>query len=111
MNLMRRTPLGPKPTREARDPAYLARVRELPCCICEAFGEVQLSPTAAHHVYSDRWGTFKTPDRHAIPLCEGHHQGQLDTSKLAIHRRKKSWVERYGPDHAFTAATMDKLGV
>ena len=36
--------LGLKEPKAKPDPAYLARVRELPCCVCEAFGEPQATP-------------------------------------------------------------------
>lgn len=91
------------------DAAYLGRVRSLPCCICEAFGEEQLSPTTAHHVFHGRFSRLKTPDNMAIPLCDGHHQGDRDTSKLAIHRAKATWAERYGEDHEYSAATRDRV--
>jgi hypothetical protein len=104
MNLMNKPPLGLKAEPAPKNPRYLAAVRELPCCICDAFGEVQQSPTAAHHVFSERWGTDKTPDEDAIPLCWHHHQGPM-----GIHNRKESWVAQYGADRDFTAATQDKL--
>lgn len=109
MNLMGKPPTGLKQPKAKKDPKHLARVAELPCCICEAFGEYQRSPTQVHHTFSDRWGTDKTPDREAIPLCEGHHLGQFDTSKLAIHQNKAEWVRVYGPDRDYIAATLDKL--
>lgn len=96
--------------RPPANPEYLQRVRELPCCICEAFGEVQLSPTQAHHTICGRFGSLKTPDECAIPVCEGHHLGLLDTSKVAIHNGKKTWVEKYGPDTDYIATTQDKIG-
>ena len=77
----------------AKDPRHLARVRELPCIICEEFGMRQTSPTTAHHVIHDRHGTRKTPDLMALPLCDGHHQGLFDTSKVAIHREPLRWRE------------------
>ena len=92
-----------------RNAAYLAEVARLPCCICEAFGEVQLSPTQAHHTICGRYGQKRTPDEMAIPLCHGHHQGDFDASKLAIHRSKRAWVERYGPDTDYIAATQDTI--
>lgn len=98
-----------KPAKAKPNPAYLARVRELPCCICEAFGEMQASPTTAHHVICGRYGTRKTPDEMAIPLCDGHHQGDFDKTKLAIHRDRAEWVQRYGPDTDFIATTQDRL--
>lgn len=92
------------------DPGYLARVRGLPCCICEAFGMVQISPTTAHHPIHGRYGTRKAHDYAAIPLCDGHHQGTFDTSKLAIHRGKQTWANAYGLDTDYIEVTQDKLG-
>lgn len=110
MNLMRRGPLGLKPDREGKDPAYLARVAGLRCCICEAFGEVQDTPTQVHHPICDRFSDRKTPDRMAVPICRAHHLTG-EGGKLAIHSGKETWAAKYGPDHSYTAATQDKLGV
>jgi hypothetical protein len=90
---------------------YLAQVHELPCCICEAFGEIQLSPTQAHHPICGRYSQKRAPHHDAIPLCEGHHQGDFDTSKTAIHRGKKTWMAKYGSDRDYIDVTRDKLGV
>lgn len=90
---------------------YLAKIHELPCCVCEAFGEIQVSPTQAHHTICGRYSNERTPNHEAIPLCEGHHQGDFDTSKTAIHRGKKTWVDKYGSDRDYIAGTQDKLGV
>lgn len=111
MNLANKPPLGLKEPKAKPDPAYLDRVRGLPCCICEAFGFQQLSPTEAHHVIHDRHSTERTPDRMAIPLCRGHHLGDFDTSKLALHRHPQLWRDMFGADHEWTAPTQDKLGV
>jgi len=108
MNITGR-PIYDKPAKSGKDPEYLARVRELPCVICFEFGEAQQSPTAAHHVIHDRFGARKTPDRMAIPLCEGHHQGLFDTSKTAIHQEPQKWRGQYGADHDWVSWTQDKL--
>ena len=93
------------------NPAYLRDVRVEPCCICEAFGEVQMSPTTAHHPIHDRQSGAKRPDITAIPLCDGHHQGTFDTSKLAIHRAPEQWRDRYGADTDYITPTQDRLCV
>lgn len=111
MNLANRGPLGLRNQKPRPDPAYLARVHELPCCICEAFGEVQTSPTQAHHPIHGRFGSRRVPDRMAIPVCEGHHQGLVDTTKIALHREPERWRSLYGEDHDYIAATQDRLGV
>lgn len=97
----------------AKDPAYIAAIHGLPCCVCVAFGLVQTSPTQAHHVIHDRYGRGKTPDGAAIPLCMCHHQGDRfdrDKSKLAIHRGKQAWRDAYGADYSYTASTRETLG-
>lgn len=98
-----------KVERQDDNPAYLAEVRKLPCCICEAFGEVQRSETQAHHPIHDRYSHERVPDREAIPLCEGHHQGLRDTTKTAIHRGKRSFRMKYGSDRQWIAQTQDKI--
>ncbi len=108
-NLAKLPPRGLKDDKSGDDPEYLALVRQLPCCICEAFGEVQHSPTEAHHPIHDRHSFEKVPDRESIPLCEGHHQGLRDTTKTAIHRGKKSWRMKYGSDRDYIAQTQDRV--
>lgn len=108
-NLAGLPPLGLKADKAASDPVYLAKVRALPCCICEAFGEPQLSATTAHHPIHGRFSQRKVPDRMAIPLCDGHHQGSFDGSKTAVHREPTKWKRLYGEDHEFIAATQDRI--
>lgn len=108
MNITGR-PIYAKEGRPAPDPGYLAKVRQLPCVICEAFGEQQLSPTTAHHWIMGRGQTTKTPDCQAIPLCCGHHQGTFDTSKIAIHREPAKWREAYGEDSEYIEVTQDRV--
>lgn len=108
-NLANKPPMGLKQPRAGKDPEYLRKVRGLRCCICDAFGMQQLSPTQAHHCIHGRHGTIKTSDRMAIPLCEGHHQGDFDTSKIALHREPDLWKENYGLDTEWVAQTQDKI--
>lgn len=108
MNITNR-PAYQKTGKPAKDPAYLRKVRQLPCCICEAWGMVQTSETTAHHWIMGRGGWLKTPDRQAIPLCDGHHQGTFDTSKIALHREPLAWKAAYGPDTDYIAPTQDKI--
>mgnify|MGYP003642836199 CR=1 FL=1 len=98
-----------KPAKKAsgKDPAYLAALHLMPCCICQAFGETQLSPTQAHHTIHGRHSTRKTPDRAAIPLCESHHLGMRDTSKIALHDAPNLWRWQYGLDTDYIARTLD----
>lgn len=105
-NLAGLPPLGLKPKKAKPDPKYLARVRELACCVCEAFGTPQIGPTYAHHPICGRYSQGKVPDRMAIPLCFDHHQGPR-----GVHTDKSAWMQEYGDDRDYIAATQDKLGV
>jgi hypothetical protein len=108
-NLANMPPLGLKATKAAPNPGYLAKVRELPCCICEAFGETQTSETTAHHVTMERFSQRKTPDEMAIPLCWDHHQGQRGSPKIALHESPETWRGLYGFDFDYTPATQDRI--
>ena len=104
MNLTGKPPRGLKAEKAKPDPEYLAAVRGLPCCICEKFFLVPATNTAAHHTICGRYSQRKTPDRDAIPLCWDHHQGAL-----GIHTDKSSWVQEYGLDTDYIAATRARL--
>lgn len=108
MNLTGKQPYS-KPDKAPPDPAYMADVAELPCWICALFGMQQLSPTQVHHVIHGRYGTRRAPDRDTIPLCEGHHQGLMDTSKIALHREPSKWKRLYGPDHSYIERTRQAV--
>jgi len=108
MNLLKQKPFQKTPKAKP-NPRYLRKVRQLPCIICESFGMEQTSPTTAHHPIHDRFSRSKVPDEMAIPLCCGHHQGNFDTSKVAIHRESEKWRELYGADHEYIAGTQDRI--
>ena len=101
-NLAQKPPLGLKNKEPKKDKKFLDLVRSQKCVICQTFHEVQLSPTQAHHPIHDRFSTAKVPDKECIPLCEGHHQGLFDTSKVAIHQEPLAWRKKYGPDHSYS---------
>ena len=101
MNLTGKPPLGLKAPKKRKDKKRLSAIHEMPCVICQMFNEPQLSLTQAHHCIHDRHGFAKRPDSDTIPLCEGHHQGMFDTSKVAIHREPQKWRDKYGPDWSY----------
>jgi len=109
MNILNRPPLGLKEPRAKRDPKRLAAVAALPCCICNEFGMTQNSPTAVHHAIMGRGGNRRAPDCMTMPLCEGHHQGGFDTSKVAIHREPKRWRTLYGADTDWISWTEERI--
>jgi hypothetical protein len=102
-------PIHAKEIRPPDNPAYLDAVRAMPSIICEEYGEVQLSPTTAHHPIMGRYSGRKRPDITAIPTCDGHHQGTFDTSKVAVHREPALWRKMYGKDIDYTPRIQDRL--
>lgn len=109
-------PVQQKPEPESDDPARIAAIHALPCCICDEWGYTQESATQAHHCIMGR-SSFdrvsktrrRAPDSMAIPLCEGHHQGLVDRSKIALHRMPDAWREEYGEDTLWISWTEERL--
>lgn len=89
--------------------AYMRDVRSLPCIICHTYGEPQNSATTAHHAIMGRGGNRKSSDFDTMALCDGHHQGNFDTSKVAIHREPNAWRMRYGPDTDYIERTREMV--
>lgn len=109
-------PVQQKPEPESDDPERLAAIHNMPCCICEEWGYTQMSPTEAHHcimgriTYEEVSETHRrAPDSMAIPLCEGHHTGDKDKSKIALHRQRNAWREEYGEDTLWISWTEERL--
>jgi len=62
----------------ASDRAHLARVKSMPCSVCDAPG-----PSDAHHIEQ---GLHHT----CIPLCKECHQGPV----MGWHGQKRAWLIR-----------------
>ncbi len=102
-NLTGKASIGLKKPKAKKDEKFLKQIRQKRCCICQKYGEVQRSPTTAHHPIHDRFSGAKRPDSTAIPLCEDHHQGLWgnDKTKIAIHKEPIKWREMYGADYSY----------
>lgn len=105
-----------KPVVEPDDPKRLAEIRAMPCCICEEWGYTQESPTEAHHCIMGRNSydrisktRRRAPDSMAIPLCNGHHTGDMDKSKISVHRHRAQWLEEYGNDTDWISWVDERL--
>lgn len=71
--------MGRRRKKPGSDPAYLARVRLLPCCARRLSGCT--GPVDAHHaggLVHGRGTGLKPPDRTCIALCRGHHDALHD---------------------------------
>jgi hypothetical protein len=62
-------------TPTAKERKHLARVKELPCSVCDAAG-----PSDAHHVIQHRQYT-------CVALCKDCHQGSV----MGWHGQKRMW--------------------
>jgi hypothetical protein len=97
MTLISRPPLGQK-TKAKKDAKRLAAVAAMPCVICHEYGLPQRSQTQVHHCIHGRHSQRRAPDSMTLPLCEGHHTGLMDTTKIALHREPLKWQTLYGQD-------------
>ena len=78
--------------------ARTRKIHNTPCVICHKYGMEQLSRTTEHHWIHGRFMQRKTANNETLPICDGHHQGSFDDSKIALHQEPKKWQEEYGRD-------------
>jgi hypothetical protein len=83
----------------ARDPAYLKRVRNLPCCSCgrQAFH--------AHHSTAGRGIGQKASDHESMPLCHPcHHDFHAGSGRFANWDRMKrrEWQDAHAEQTRLT---------
>jgi hypothetical protein len=98
-----------KPPKRIRDTGRLGRLASMRCIICDLYGLPQNSATQVHHCIHERHGTRRSGDDLTIPLCEGHHLGMFDKSKVALHREPDEWRRLYGDDYELIEAVNDRL--
>ena len=90
-----------KPER-VEDPAHLARVRSLPCIVCQPGN--QATPTEAHHIRDGVGMGQKAGDHEAIPLCSLHHR-----TGFSIHGSPIAFVRMYGSERELLARTLEAM--
>lgn len=81
----------------AKEKAYLSLLASFGCYCCRTEG---IETEAMIHHIREGMGMSQRANHigGTIPLCEGHHQGNFDTNKLAFHRSPKLWREKYGSE-------------
>jgi len=65
----------------AAEHAYMGRVKELPCGVCE-----QAGPSDAHHVRTGQGMSQRAGNYCVVPLCKSCHQGPH-----GIHGDRAMW--------------------
>jgi hypothetical protein len=77
----------------AKERKHLARVKDLPCSVCDASG-----PSDAHHVKQHRQYT-------CVALCKDCHQGAV----MGWHGQKRMWsIKKMDMDDALNI-TIERL--
>lgn len=77
----------------AAEREHLARVKALPCSLCDATG-----PSQAHHIKQQQHYT-------TVALCESCHQGAL----LGLHGQRRMWSVRKMDEIDTLAVTVKRL--
>lgn len=108
---MQRRPPPPRTRDEGGDPAYLERVRGLPCCARNLASRCGGAVQAHHHTH-DRGMSRKADDSRAMPLCAGHH-GEFHAAagafKVLNQEARRVWQdEQVEHTRAALAATEDE---
>lgn len=73
--------------------AHLARVKELPCSVCDA-----PAPSEAHHVKQGQQYT-------TVALCKSCHTGSL----MGLHGQKRMWAIKKMDELAALNVTVERL--
>jgi len=77
----------------ARQRRHIARVKELPCSVCDAPG-----PSEAHHIDQDLQFTV-------IALCEDCHRGSV----MGLHGQRRMWAIRKFTELMALDVTVQRL--
>jgi len=100
----RRAPIKrkPRPKHSVGDQDHLDAVAAQGCIACLMDGNPGVT-SCIHHVKrrpdGQKYGYGqRSIHKRVLPLCEGHHQGQLDISKVAFHRNPGAFEFRYGSE-------------
>src|SRR5512144_1973932 len=76
--------------REKAEPGYLAKIRKLPCCVCD-----EPAPSHAHHLKctGERGIGKKSSNRWAVPLCYECH---INGVERVGSREEAAWFRERG---------------
>lgn len=92
--------------------AWMRRVRGLGCFCCRKETGQWVMPDL-HHIREGYGAGERASHWEVLPLCEGHHQGNLDPvdpAKLAFHKASKTWKARYGTEVQLLQLVYEALG-
>jgi len=93
-----------------QEQAHMNRVGKLPCIACLMDGNK--TRANLHHIRTEYGTSQRASHWETIPLCEGHHQGQIDNTKpVAIHRAERTFVIRYCNEVQMLKTVWDSLGL
>lgn len=56
---------------------YMGKVKSIPCVLCALLGQIQETPTCAHHIREEQGTSQRASDWLTVALCHACHQGPL----------------------------------
>lgn len=74
-----------------QEKAWVAKVRSLPCVLCQYLGAQQAAATNVHHVREGQGLSQRASHFLVVALCRGYHQGPQGWHGLGRQR----FYERY----------------
>lgn len=103
-----------RPPATAAEKAHIRRVARLGCLACRMEG--RLSHANIHHMRTGYGASQRASHWEVLPLCEGHHQGNLapppgHPRKLAFHAAERTWQLKYGAEPYLLAKVWEQLGM
>lgn len=84
-----------------RDKAHLAKVAQLPCCVCGNW------PVEVHHIRQGVGMSQRAGDRETIPLCQAHHR--TGGFGVAFHAGPREFQSIYGTERELLEKTLALL--
>lgn len=78
---------------KAHESAHIARVKALPCSVCDASG-----PSDAHHIKQGQHFTV-------VALCKSCHQGAL----MGLHGQRRMWSIKKIDEVDALAVTLERV--
>jgi hypothetical protein len=100
---------GDRPRATPEERAHLGATAALGCIAC-FMDTGQFVACNVHHLRAGLGRSQRASHFEVLPLCEGHHQGNIDTSKVAFHRAPKTFELRYGTEVQLLQTVYKLLG-
>lgn len=85
--------------------AYMDRVAQLGCVLCQELGQQPTGRITLHHPREGQGGAQRSPNWLVIPLCQDCHQGEHN----GFHGRRAMWKLARWDEMDALAATIEAM--